>query len=152
MADRFESVPQVIERLRTVDYLSDASIAGVVFLADKLGKPVEEVYRFYHEGFIELFKQIGISYDLYTTTHSENHFKVSQTIFLALQKNLSEIEDQVQQARRYYNAVVRDLNTRVAQFPSNLLAGAFGFGPREFFELADPSEGAVPTIDLGKRS
>ena len=55
--------------------------------ADKLGKPVEEVYKSYHEGFIDLFKQIGISYDLYTTTHSENHFKVSQTIFLALEKN-----------------------------------------------------------------
>ncbi len=40
MADRFDSVPQVIERLRSVDYLSDASIAGVVFLADKLGKPI----------------------------------------------------------------------------------------------------------------
>ena len=40
MADRFESIPQVIDRLRTVDYLSDASIAGVVFLADKLGKPI----------------------------------------------------------------------------------------------------------------
>ena len=45
------------------------------------------MYKFYHEGFIDLFKQIGISYDLYTTTHSENHFKVSQSIFLALQKN-----------------------------------------------------------------
>ncbi len=71
--------------------------------------------------------------------------------FLALQKNLSEIEDQVQQARRYYNAVVRDLNTRVAQFPSNLVAGAFGFGPREFFGLADSAEAAAPVIDLGSR-
>jgi MoxR-like ATPase len=40
MADRFDSVAQVIDRLRGVDYLSDASIAGVVYLADKLGKPV----------------------------------------------------------------------------------------------------------------
>jgi LemA protein len=72
--------------------------------------------------------------------------------FLALQKNLSEIEDQVQQARRYYNAVVRDLNTRIAQFPSNLLAGAFGFKEREFFGLADASEGAAPIVDLGRRS
>lgn len=71
--------------------------------------------------------------------------------FLSLQRNLSDIEDQVQQARRYYNAVVRDLNTKVAQFPANLLAGAFGFGAREFFGLSDASESAVPTIDLGKR-
>ncbi len=66
---------------------TDSHGTPVTMSADKLGKPVEEVYKFYHEGFIELFKQIGISYDLYTTTHSENHFKVSQAMFLALQKN-----------------------------------------------------------------
>ncbi|MDO9301905.1 MAG: class I tRNA ligase family protein [Anaerolineales bacterium] len=66
---------------------TDSHGTPVTMSADKLGKPVEEVYKSYHEGFIDLFKQIGISYDLYTTTHSENHFKVSQSIFLALQKN-----------------------------------------------------------------
>jgi methionyl-tRNA synthetase len=66
---------------------TDSHGTPVTMSADRLGKPVEEVYKSYHEGFIELFKQLGISYDLYTTTHSENHFKVSQTIFLALQKN-----------------------------------------------------------------
>jgi LemA protein len=71
--------------------------------------------------------------------------------FLSLQRNLSEIEEHLQQARRYYNAVVRDLNTRVEQFPSSLVARLFGFGPREFFGLADSSEAAVPAIDLGKR-
>ena len=57
--------------------------------------------------------------------------------FLSLQRTLTEIEDHIQNARRYYNAVVRDLNTRIAQFPSNLVAGAFGFQPREFFGLSD---------------
>jgi methionyl-tRNA synthetase len=66
---------------------TDSHGTPVTMSADKLGKPVEEVYKSYHEGFIELFKQIGISYDLYTTTHSENHFKVSQTMFLALKQN-----------------------------------------------------------------
>jgi LemA protein len=69
--------------------------------------------------------------------------------FLSLQRSLVEIEDQVQNARRYYNAVVRDLNTRVAQFPSNLVAGLFGFRPREYFGLTDQSEQAPPQIDLG---
>lgn len=66
---------------------TDSHGTPVTMSADKLGKPVEEVYKFYHEGFIDLFQKIGITYDLYTTTHSENHFKVSQSIFLALQKN-----------------------------------------------------------------
>jgi LemA protein len=69
--------------------------------------------------------------------------------FLSLQRNLSDIEDHIQNARRYYNAVVRDLNTKVAQFPSNLVASALGFRPREFFGLSDPSEQATPRIDLG---
>ena len=66
---------------------TDAHGTPVTMSADRLGKPVEEVYKLYHEGFIDLFQKIGISYDLYTTTHSENHYKVSQTIFLALMKN-----------------------------------------------------------------
>jgi LemA protein len=69
--------------------------------------------------------------------------------FLELQRNLTAIEDHVQNARRYYNAVVRDLNTRMAQFPANLIAGAMGFHSREFFGLSDESEGSSPTIDLG---
>lgn len=68
--------------------------------------------------------------------------------YLALQKNLTEIEDHLQDARRYYNAVVRDLNTKVQQFPSNLVAGPFGFREAEFFGLSDRGEGAVPSIDL----
>ncbi|MCB0103688.1 MAG: methionine--tRNA ligase [Anaerolineales bacterium] len=66
---------------------TDSHGTPVTMSADKLGKPVEEVYKSYHEGFIKLFQQIGITYDLYTSTHTDNHFKVSQSMFLALQKN-----------------------------------------------------------------
>ena len=66
---------------------TDSHGTPVVIAADKEGKSVEEVYKKYHNGFLELFQRAGISYDLFTTTHTENHFKVSQSIFLALQKN-----------------------------------------------------------------
>jgi LemA protein len=69
--------------------------------------------------------------------------------FLSLQRSLTEIEDHIQNARRYYNAVVRDFNTKIAQFPSNLVAGALGFRPREFFGLSDSAEQAPPAVDLG---
>lgn len=65
--------------------------------------------------------------------------------FRDLQAQLSQIEDAISSARRYYNAVVRDLNTAVMQFPANVLAGAMGFQPREFFEAAE-SERAVPQV------
>lgn len=68
--------------------------------------------------------------------------------FRELQNSLSEIERALQNARRYYNAVVRDFNTKVEQFPSNLVAGAFGFERREFFALSDESERAVPDVEF----
>ena len=66
---------------------TDAHGTPVTIAADKEGKPVEEVYKKYHDGFIDLFQKLGIQYDLFTTTHTENHFKVAQSMFLALQKN-----------------------------------------------------------------
>lgn len=65
--------------------------------------------------------------------------------FAQLQTTLAQIEDAIQNARRYYNAVVRDFNTRVQQFPSNLVAGMFGFRNREFFEIPDEDR-AVPPV------
>jgi methionyl-tRNA synthetase len=66
---------------------TDSHGTPVTLAADKEGKPVEDVYKKYHDGFLELFKGWGITYDLFTTTHTQNHFKVSQTIFLALKEN-----------------------------------------------------------------
>lgn len=65
--------------------------------------------------------------------------------FAQLQLMLANIEDDIQNSRRYYNAVVRDLNTRILQFPSNLIARSFGFHQREFFEIAD-AERSVPRV------
>ena len=67
--------------------------------------------------------------------------------FGQLQAQLSTIEDAIQNARRYYNAVVRDLNTKVMQFPSNLIARNFGFSEREFFEM-DEAERSVPKVSF----
>jgi LemA protein len=67
--------------------------------------------------------------------------------FLELQQQLSGLENELQMARRYYNGTVRNLNVLAQSFPSNLIAGMFGFGPREFFELGE-GEGAVPQVDL----
>jgi LemA protein len=52
----------------------------------------------------------------------------------------------VQNSRRYYNAVVRDYNTRIQSFPANLFAGVFGFTPRQFFELDTPADREVPSV------
>ncbi|MFQ5689745.1 MAG: LemA family protein [Gemmatimonadota bacterium] len=69
--------------------------------------------------------------------------------FTELQDTLGKIEDAIQSARRYYNAVVRDFNTKIAVFPTNLLAGMFGFTPREFFALEDEAEREAPEVSFG---
>ena len=68
--------------------------------------------------------------------------------FASLQATLTDVEDHLQNARRYYNAVVRDFNTAIAQFPSGIIAGMMRLKPREFFGLDDPSERAVPKVPL----
>jgi LemA protein len=69
--------------------------------------------------------------------------------FTQLQQTLNQIEDSVQNARRYYNAVVRDFNTKIAVFPSNIIANMFNFKTREFFEISAPAEREVPKVSFG---
>ncbi len=67
--------------------------------------------------------------------------------FLALQEELAKIEGAIQQARRYYNAVVRDYNTTISVFPNSLVARQFGFTPRPFFEMEE-EERSVPRVEF----
>lgn len=66
----------------------------------------------------------------------------ANTNFLELQRELSDTENKIQAARRFYNSVVQDLQNALEQFPSNVIAGSFGFKSREFFAL-DESEAAA---------
>jgi LemA protein len=68
--------------------------------------------------------------------------------FLGLQKQLSDLENELQMARRYYNGTVRNLNTLVQSFPSSLIAGLCGFGERAFFEVSDAADRAAPQVTL----
>src|SRR3984893_1657466 len=69
--------------------------------------------------------------------------------FNQLQATLNQIEDTLQNARRYYNAVVRDFNTKIEQFPSNLVAGMGNFKEGEFFQISAPAEREVPKVSFG---
>jgi LemA protein len=68
--------------------------------------------------------------------------------FLDLHRALVDLENALQNARRYYNAVVRDFNTTIQSFPHLLVARPLGFREREFFELESAVEAAVPEVDL----
>ncbi len=70
--------------------------------------------------------------------------------FLALQNELTQTEDRIASARRYYNATVRDLNTKVETVPSNFIAGAFNIDRAEYFEAVGEQREA-PRVDFGQR-
>ncbi|WP_299747090.1 LemA family protein [Devosia sp.] len=70
----------------------------------------------------------------------------ASTNFLEFQQALQTIEDEIQLSRRYYNGAVRNLNTTVESFPSNLIANNFKFEKAEYFELENPADRAVPTV------
>ena len=76
---------------------------------------------------------------LFAVAESYPQLQASQE-FTELQNSLNSIEDNIQNARRYYNAVVRDYNTRVQSFPTNILAGMFGFQTRQFFEMESAAD------------
>ena len=67
--------------------------------------------------------------------------------FLELQNELSETENKIEMARRFYNGAVRELNIAVESFPSNLVAGLFGFSRRDFFEIG-MSERTAPAVRM----
>ena len=75
----------------------------------------------------------GALKSLFAVAENYPQLKASEE-FTQLQGSLSQIEDAIQNSRRYYNAVVRDLNTKIQSFPTNILAGMFGFQQRQFFE------------------
>ena len=68
--------------------------------------------------------------------------------FLELQDNISEVENHIQMARRYYNGAVRELNVLVESVPSNLVARLFSFTPAEYFTLDDPRDGQSPKMEF----
>jgi LemA protein len=92
-----------------------------------------------------LSKSLG---SLMAVAESYPDLKANQN-FLELQKELTDIEDQIQLARRYYNGTVRDLNIAVESFPSNIVAKYFAFTKAEFFALDDAGDRQVPKVNMG---
>jgi LemA protein len=88
---------------------------------------------------------------LFAVAENYPELKANQN-FLALQQELSNTEDRIQASRRFYNANVQDFNRRVQSFPSNVIAGMFGFKEEEFFEIPEAERAQVaqaPHVDFG---
>jgi LemA protein len=84
----------------------------------------------------------GALKSLFAVSEAYPDLKANQN-FLALQEELSGTEGRISYARQYYNDAVLRLNTKIQSFPSNILAGMFGFKEHEYFEADDTSRGPV---------
>ena len=81
----------------------------------------------------------GALKSLFAVAESYPDLKANQN-FLQLQEELVDTEDKVQASRRFYNGAVRELNTKVQIFPTNIFAGMLGFKKRDFFEVENQAE------------
>ncbi|MEO1987878.1 MAG: LemA family protein [Martelella sp.] len=84
---------------------------------------------------------------LFALSEAYPDLKANQN-FADLQASLEKTESEIQMARRYYNGAARDLNIKVESFPSNIIAGQFGFQKRDYFEIEEPGDRAVPNVSF----
>jgi len=88
---------------------------------------------------------VGALRQVFALAEAYPDLKANQN-FTELQRELANTEDRIQAARRFYNANVRDLNTRTEVFPSNIIAGLFGFQKAEYFEVEDAAVREAPKV------
>jgi LemA protein len=136
---RYDLIPNVVETVKGYAAHERAVFENVTkaraAAAAATGSPAEQAAA---EGpFVAAMRQ------LFAVAENYPELKANQN-FLALQAELSNTEDRLQTARRYYNANVRDYNRRVQSFPSNVIAGMFRFAEAEFFEIPEEIREAGP--------
>jgi LemA protein len=90
----------------------------------------------------------GALRQLFAVAENYPDLKASQN-FLELQNELTDTEDKIQASRRFYNMTVRDLNVKIQQFPSSVVARFANAQEREFFEMDEPGDRAVPAVSFG---
>jgi len=134
---RYNLIPALVETVKGYkDY--EAETLEKVIQARQMGLSAQSVKE--HEAADNMLTQaLG---KLFALAEAYPDLKANVN-FLDLQQQLSQIEDAIQNSRRYYNAIVRDYNTRIESFPDNLIAQKYHFKPRDFFELDEEEKAAV---------
>jgi len=93
----------------------------------------------------------GALRQLFAVAENYPDLKASRN-FLELQNEITDTEDKIQAARRFYNMTVRDLNIKIQSFPSSVIANQRGIQKRDFFELDEPADREVPSVSFGAPS
>jgi len=140
---RYDLIPNVVETVKGYAAHEKGTLEGVIAARNQAMSAQGPAEKAGAENVLA-----GALRQLFALAESYPQLRAVES-FTQLQQTLNQIEDTVQNARRYYNAVVRDFNTKIAQFPSNIIAGMFAFKAREFFEISAPAEREVPKVSFG---
>lgn len=140
---RYDLIPNLVEAVRGYMQHERGTLTAVVEARNKavssIGSPQSQAQD---ENVL-----VGALKQMLAVSENYPDLKASAN-FLKLQQELANTEDRIQAARRFYNANVRDLNTRIEVFPSNLIAGMFSFQKAEFFEIDDVGIRVAPAVSM----
>jgi LemA protein len=140
---RYDLIPNLVETVKGYAGHEKSTLEGVIAARNQAITATGPADKGAAEGILaSALRQVFALAEAYPQLRAVESFN-------QLQQTLNQIEDNIQNARRYYNAVVRDFNTKIAQFPSNIIAGMFNFKPREFFEISTPAEREAPKVSFG---
>src|SRR5271169_2848285 len=143
---RYDLIPNIVETVKGYAAHEKDTLEGVVAARNQAMSAQGPAAKGEAEGLLT-----GALRQVFALAEAYPQLRAVES-FTQLQGTLNQIEDTIQNARRYYNAVVRDLNTKIVVFPSNIIAGMFGFKPREFFEISAPAEREAPKVSFGGAS
>ena len=138
---RHDLIPNVVETVKGYAAHEQKTLEAVVAARSSAMSAQSPAQKGQAEGMLG-----GALKSLFALAEAYPDFKAADG-FSDLQGTLGKLEESIQNARRYYNAVVRDFNTKIHQVPSNLVASSFNFHEREFFEVPE-GEKAVPNVSF----
>ena len=130
---RYDLIPNLVEAVKGYMTHEKSVLENVTAARSKVVQGGDAVHRAHDENALS-----GTLKTLFAVAEGYPELKAN-TNFVELQRELTDTENKIQASRRFYNTTVRDLNTIIETFPTNLIAGSFGFAHMDFFE-ADESE------------
>lgn len=147
---RYELIPNLVETVRAGAAHERNTLADITRLRDQArhmasteGALPSEQRAAVEEQLTGAVRSLMVNVEAYPELKSNRNF-------LELQRQLAETEDRIAAGRRFYNANVRNYNTRVESVPSNIIAGMFNFKKATYFEVNDPQVRATPNVNFGE--